>query len=135
MTAATIFPHWLDELSADRYRPMMRLLGEEDFQFLRSQPGFTSRMAADVRLQRCRIFRGYLRSLQRDFDVVCAVLALVTPQTDLRRYRVLFAMGLAAVRLRLWLYRWHIGGVDTTDIVQLFETVRQHLGVPAPAAR
>jgi hypothetical protein len=29
---------WIDEHSIDRYRPMLRLL-DEDFQFLRKQPG------------------------------------------------------------------------------------------------
>ena len=32
---------WLSELSTDRYRPMMRLLEESDFQFLRTRKGFT----------------------------------------------------------------------------------------------
>ena len=33
---------WLSELSTDRYRPMLRLLQETDFQFLRSQTGLTA---------------------------------------------------------------------------------------------
>ena len=54
---------WIDELSIERYRPMMRLLDGGDLEFLRSQPGFTPRMATKLRAQRCQIFRGYLRCL------------------------------------------------------------------------
>lgn len=32
---------WIMDLSADRYRPMCRLLDESDIRFLRSQPGAT----------------------------------------------------------------------------------------------
>jgi hypothetical protein len=135
MTAVTIFPQWLDELSMDRYRPMLRLLSAEDFQFLRTQPGFTPRMATEVRIQRCRIFHGYLRALESDFAIICAILAFVMPGTDLRRYRMLFALGVAAVRVRVWLYRWGLGAVDTSGIVQLFEMVRKKLRVPLAAVR
>jgi hypothetical protein len=65
---------WIDELSMDRYRPMLRLLDEREFQELRSHPGFTPQMASQLRRQRCRIFRGYLRSLSGDFSRVCMAL-------------------------------------------------------------
>ena len=135
MATVMIMPDWLDEISVDRYRPMARLLTENDFEFLRSQPGFQPHMAAELRLQRCRIFRGYLRSLETDFDLVCAALSWLVPQMDLRRYRILFAVGMAAVRCRLWLYRWNLGGVNPATIVQLFETVRRELRVPLTAVR
>jgi hypothetical protein len=31
----------LDDLSIERYRPMLRLLDDQDLRFLREQPGFT----------------------------------------------------------------------------------------------
>jgi hypothetical protein len=40
---------WIDDLSIDRYRPMLRLLSQEDVRFLRTQPGFTWRMATKFR--------------------------------------------------------------------------------------
>ena len=73
---------WIDELSIDRYRPMMRLLDPEDFEFLRSQPGITSRQVARLRAQRCRIFRGYLRSLSADFGHVCMALKLLIAESQ-----------------------------------------------------
>ena len=38
---------WIEELSSERYRPMLRLLDREDVEFLRVQPGFTARMATE----------------------------------------------------------------------------------------
>jgi hypothetical protein len=35
---------WINDLSIARYRPMERLLSEEDYRFLASQPGFDNRM-------------------------------------------------------------------------------------------
>src|ERR1700687_3564058 len=73
---------WIDELSTDRYRPMMRLLDSADLEFLRSQPGFTSRMESKLRAQRCQIFRGYLQCLNMDFKRVCMALKLVLVQSE-----------------------------------------------------
>src|ERR1022692_3495604 len=57
---------WIDQLSTDRYRPAMRLLDSRDIDFLRSQAGFTPKMEARLRAQRCQIFRGYLRCLRSE---------------------------------------------------------------------
>src|SRR5438067_10588189 len=73
---------WIDELSIERYRPMMRLLDGGDLESLRSQPGFTPRMATKLRLQRCQIFRGYLRCLNGDFDRVCAAIKVLMVQSQ-----------------------------------------------------
>src|SRR5579872_252732 len=72
---------WIDELSIERYRPMMRLLNGGDLEFLRTQPGFTSKMETKLRIQRCQIFRGYLRCLSSDFGRVCAAIKLVMLQS------------------------------------------------------
>ena len=37
---------WINDLSVARYRPMERLLSEEDYRFLASQPGFDKRRCA-----------------------------------------------------------------------------------------
>jgi hypothetical protein len=50
---------WLNDLSTDRYRPMLRLLQEADFRFLCSQQGCTPQMARRLRRQRVHAFRGY----------------------------------------------------------------------------
>jgi hypothetical protein len=133
---------WIDELSVDRYRPMMRLLGDGDLEFLRSQPGFTPRMAAKLRLQRCQIFRGYLRCLSGDFQRVCAAIKVLMLQSQqdrpdlaglLVQQQIRFACGMGLVYSRLFLYRWGLCGVDVTSLVKNFDLMRLELRSLVPA--
>ena len=97
---------WIDDLSLDRYRPMLRMLDGSDIAFLRSQPGFTPDMAKKLRTQRSQIFRGYLRSLEADFGRVCAAIKVVMLQSKhdrpdlaeaLIRQQVTFACSMLSV--------------------------------------
>ena len=134
---------WIDELSADRYRPMMRLLDVGDIEFLRSQVGFTPKVESKLRAQRCQIFRGYLRCLNMDFKRVCLALKLVLVESEQDRpdltavlvhHQIMFASGLLAIYFRLFLYRWGICTVDVTSLVQIFDVMRIELRdlVPSP---
>jgi hypothetical protein len=134
---------WIDELSVERYRPMMRLLDGGDLEFLRSQPGFTPGMALKLRIQRCQIFRGYLRCLNTDFKRVCTALKVLMLQSRhdrpdlaaaLVRNQVTFASGMMAVQFRLALYRWGLCGVDATSLVKIFDLMRLELRRLVPAA-
>ena len=49
---------WINDISLDRYRPMLRMLDEGDIAFLRCQPGFTPNMAKRLRTQRTQIRAG-----------------------------------------------------------------------------
>jgi len=133
---------WIDELSIERYRPMMRLLDGGDLEFLKSQPGFTPRMATKVRIQRCQIFRGYLRCLNGDFQRVCAAIKVLMLQSQhdrpdlagvLIQHQMMFAGGMATVYLRLFLYRWGLSGVDVTGLVKNFDLMRLELRSLVPA--
>jgi hypothetical protein len=134
---------WIDELSIDRYRPAMRLLDSRDIEFLRSQAGFTPKMEAKLRAQRCQIFRGYLRCLDMDFQRVCMALKLVLLHSEQDRpdlsallvhHRIMFATGLLATRFRLFLYRWGICTVDVTSLLRIFDVMRIELRTLVPAA-
>jgi hypothetical protein len=134
---------WIDELSIERYRPMMRLLEGADLEFLRTQPGFDPKMVTKLRAQRCQIFRGYLRCLNSDFGRVCAALRLVMLQSRgdrpdlagaLLRHRLQFAGGILGVQFRLYLYRWGFCGVDVTTLVRTFDLMRLELRTLVPAA-
>ena len=134
---------WIDDLSTDRYRPMMRLLDSRDIEFLRSQAGFTSKMEGKLRAQRCRIFRDYLRCLDMDFQRVCMALKVVLLHSEQDRpdlsavlvhHQIMFAAGLLAARFRLLLYRLGICTVDVTSLVQIFDVMRIELRTLVPTA-
>jgi hypothetical protein len=134
---------WIEELSTDRYRPMMRLLDSSDIEFLRSQAGYTPKMESKLRAQRCQIFRGYLRCLDTDFNRVCMALKLVLVQSDQDRpdlsavlvhHQIMFASGMLAAHFRVFLYRWGICTVDVSPLVQIFDVMRLELRTLVPAA-
>jgi hypothetical protein len=144
-TSLPLTAEWIDELSMERYRPMIHLLDAGEMEFLRSQPGFTTGMAAQLRLERCQVFRGYLRSLRTDFQRVCTALKLLMLHSRYDRpdlagvlvhQQVMFECGMVVVSLRLLLYRWGLGGVDVTDLIKTFDLMRLELRrlVPATAA-
>jgi hypothetical protein len=144
-TSLPLTAEWIDELSIERYRPMMHLLDAGDVASLRSQSGFTPGMAAKLRIERCQVFRGYLRCLRSDFQRVCAALKLLMLHSRRDRpdlasvlvhQQVMFECGMAVVSLRLFLYRWGLCGVDVTDLIKIFDVMRLELRrlVPATAA-
>jgi hypothetical protein len=132
---------WIDELSMERYRPMLRLLTTEDLEFLRSQPGVTPAMVGQLRRDRCRIFRAYLRTLQDDFRVICAALKLLLVQasTDrpdlagiLLRSQLTFAGGMLMVHARVTIYACGIGTVDVAGLLRVFDSMRVELRTLVP---
>ena len=123
---------WINELSLDRYRPMLRLLGPADIEFLRSQPGYSRKLESDLRVKRSRIFRGYLQRLDCDFQRVCLALKLVMANSSqdrpdlagaLIQSQIMFASGLLSAHFRLFLYRYGLCTVDAAALVRMFDNV------------
>jgi hypothetical protein len=134
---------WLEKLSPERYKPMVRLLNRQDLDFLRSQPGFTRKMERGFRRQRCEIFRGYLRQLEGDFQQVCTALKLVMVQSNadrpdlaatLLRQQMWFKAGMLAVHFRLLLHGHGIGTVEVAGLLKLFDGMRLELRSLVPAS-
>ena len=133
-------------LAPGKYRPMERLLQEEDFRFLASQPGFSARLGRRFRTERRRVFRAYLRSLSMDFGRVskaCQMLVIHAAEDrgDLAkgiiRQRLMFALGILAVEGRLLLHAAGVGAVDVRDLVESLETMQAQIQVlltPPPEA-
>ena len=120
---------------------MLRMLDTGDIEFLRSQPGFTPRMATKLRAQRTQIFRGYLKSLESDFARVCSAIKLVMLYSNhdrpelaeaLIRQQITFACSMMTVRVRVVLYSLGVCGVDVTDLVKLFDSMRLELRTLVP---
>ncbi|HEY1241319.1 MAG TPA: hypothetical protein VGF16_12225 [Bryobacteraceae bacterium] len=132
---------WIDELSTERYRPMLGLLSDDELQFLRRHPGFTPKLAARFRRQRCEIFRGYMRSLSVDFNRVSLALKLLMAQASsdrpdlaeiLVRTRLAFTFAMAAAYSRLVLYYFGLGTVDASELLRLFDGMRLELRTLVP---
>lgn len=135
---------WIEELSAERYRPMARLLEQDEAGVLDSQAGITRRRAACFRAQRAELFRGYLRCLNADFQrASMAIYVLMVQSRDDRpdlarmliRRRVSFAAAMAATRARLFFYERGICHVDTSSLMRVFEALRVELCTLLPARR
>jgi hypothetical protein len=141
--AAPVPLDWTPELSVDRYRPMFRLLQDDDIRFLRAQPGGTPALVKRLRRQRYQVFRGYLSGLQRDFHLACRALIQLAlqSQTDGRDIilalvisQMKFSIGVYRVRCRLVLYRWNIGQEPVANLVNLFEGLQLELLALTPAS-
>ncbi len=127
---------WIEELSIERYRPMLRLLENEDLVFLRAQPGYEARHEAMFRAQRVALFKEYLRCLQSDFRRMSSAIRLFMVQSrddrpdlarTLIRRQVLFAASMAVIHVRLVLYRSGVCGVDASGPIRSFEALRLQL--------
>ncbi len=133
---------WIDELSLERYRPMLRLLAEDDIRLLKQRPGCTRRMVAKFRAQRCSIFISYLRLMQADFGRISTALKIILAQSQqdrpdlassLIRSQITFGYGIAVVQFRVLLFRWGFGPVEVAGLVKVFEGMRLQLRMQCPA--
>jgi hypothetical protein len=123
---------WLSEISVEGYVPMLRLLDERDFRFLKRQAHFTAAMEARLRAQRYRIFLAYLLDLREDFEAVSSALrfVMVHQRLDrpdlsmtLLRAQLAFARGLAVARLRAYFWSLGFGRVDVRGLLRAFDGI------------
>jgi hypothetical protein len=103
------------DVDTDRYRPMMRLLSDED-----TSSGGDAASRAERR-RKHDLFREYLRSLTEDYGRLLAGIRSIMTQSGmdrpdlaeaLVRNRLLFAAAVWRIELRLGLYQLGIGGFD-----------------------
>jgi hypothetical protein len=122
--------------SVEKYRPMERLLQEADFRFLAVQRGFSPQMGRRFRVERRRLFRGYLRNLKKDFgrvSLACQMLIVHSAEDradlakGLLRQRLLFALGMLAIEARLLLHFAGIGTVEVRGLVESLGTMQAQL--------
>ncbi|HKE22905.1 MAG TPA: hypothetical protein VKB88_10980 [Bryobacteraceae bacterium] len=134
---------WIDELSVERYRPMLRLLDGKDLEFLRAQPGFTPTMEKQLRRQRCQVFRAYLRSLSLDFRRVSAAIKLLmlysnNDRSDLAgallHHQLVFGLSFLQVECAVLLYRWGLCDVNVGDLMKIFDMTRVELRSLVPSS-
>ena len=60
--------------SLAKYGPLLKLLehGEDDWEFLASQPNYSSKIGRAWRRSHCRAVQGYMRAIRTDFEVSVA---------------------------------------------------------------
>jgi hypothetical protein len=123
-------PVWFAEFSASAYRPLTRLLSEDDFRFLSRQAGYTAELGKKLRRERRLVFRAYLRNLIRDFNRLYkgAAILVVHSEVDrpelassLLRIRANFYYALCMVQFRLALHAAGVEMMDVTPILQSLE--------------
>lgn len=127
-------PGSLPLLGADRYRPMLRLLSDEDLAFVSSH----GKLQRTLRTRRRNLFRGYLRCLTRDYALLLAGVrqAMVHSGVDrpdlaraLAKNRALFAIAICKVEFHLALHATGVGHVDISGLVGALEALRGQVGV------
>ena len=127
---------WLNEFSLESYRPMERLLNESDYEFLASQPGFHPSIARELRAERRRIFRIYLRSMIRDFNTLMSMAELMMvysaeDRPDLARaifrLRRQFYMRVIAAEMHLILSPLPLGAVNAGRLIHSLGAIRDNI--------
>lgn len=132
---------FLNTFSPERYRPMLRLLSEEEFLFLAAQPGYRKDLGKAFRRNRIRIFRAFLARVDRDFRrlhaaaraaLVCSPDAQTELASLLVRQRLTYLRATLAIEFRLGLYRLGLAPMELPGMVELLEGMRSQLAAATP---
>jgi hypothetical protein len=133
---------WLSRFSIARYRPMQRILAEDDYRFLEAQECYHPSIASNLRRKRAVAFRSYLTCLKADFGRLDSAIRLYMAacsqdrpdlaQAVLKR-RLVFAYALTLAEWRLLLFRFGLGTVDIEALIGSLDGMRLQLGQMALA--
>ena len=136
---------WLEQFSLAIYAPMERLLDNGDLVFLASQPGYHPKIGKRMMKERRRIFRSYLRLLERDFGQLIAIgkLMVVFSHRDQQEFarnlwqqQVQFYLQYCAVQVQLTLHPLGWPAVDVRNLLGALDSMRARVGsiaTPNPA--
>jgi hypothetical protein len=120
----------VQEYSAERYRPLFRLLDESDSDFIRAGLPEQSRKLRRFRAGRRSLFRVYLRDLGADHSRIVGAIRqlLVDSQVDrpdlaiaLYRCQFMFRLAMASIEFKLLCHAMGIGTVDVRSLVVAVE--------------
>jgi hypothetical protein len=129
---------WLpfQQVTAERYSPMERLLEGRDFEYLMTRPEFNPERLRLFRAERRKMMRRYLSYLKRDHARVCAAIKMLMVQSAqdrpdlaavLVRQRVIFMLGIMSVRFALSLHALGIEKVSVQQVIQGLDAIRVEL--------
>lgn len=126
-------------VSAERYRPMLRLLSDEDLDFVAAN----NALHRTLKSNRRKLFRTYLRCLTRDYGYLLAGIrsAMAGSAADrpdlaraLARNRAMFTLAVCKIEVRLALHSLGVGNVDISGLVAAFEGLRAQVTVLSASA-
>lgn len=138
----TINTDWLSRFSIARYRPMQRILAEDDYRFLEAQEWYHPSIASNLRRKRAAAFRSYLTCLKADFGRLDSAIRLYMAacsqdRPDLAKAvlkrRLVFAYAVTFAEWRLLLFRFGLGTADIEALIGSLDGMRLQLGQMALA--
>ncbi len=121
-------------VAAERYRPMLRLLSDDDLAFVSGN----GKLRQSLRTRRRELFRGYLRCLTRDYAGLLAGLRLAIVQSGadrpdlfraLAKNRMLFALAICKIEFLLAIHAAGVGKVEIAGLVEAIEVLRSQVQV------
>jgi hypothetical protein len=124
-------PDWLNSYDFSRYSVLASLLQPRDFEFLRTQPGYTPELSTRLKADRLKIAESYLSQLERDVRLLLNfanhALALSGADPDglsafLLKQELNFAARLAFLRAEITLMK--VGLVHQISFDNLLEGLR-----------
>jgi hypothetical protein len=126
----------LANFSLARYEPMMRLLNDDDLEFLKSQRGYRPEIGDKLRRERIQIFRLYLTDLSADFRALHAEIRQLVADSDaqhadlvgtLFRQQLTFWRAMIAIEFRLTTGNLGFANADIRSLVAAMEQMRADL--------
>ena len=127
------------QVDISRYEPMQRLLSAEDLALVAGD----KTLERELRVQRSRIMRGYLRCMTKDFASLHAAARQIMVNSGedrpdlavlLLRSKYNFAYSLCRIEMSLWLYRAGIGAVDLSGLMAQVQAFGQLVQAQSAAA-
>jgi hypothetical protein len=103
----------IQSFRGDYYRPLERLLGQEDYQFLKRQPGYQPALADKLRAERREIFRAYLSHLERDFHQLHLLARTLVRDQEQDRPELVVALVKAGAE-----FRWNLMRIRVRLLLQ-----------------
>jgi hypothetical protein len=113
-----------------------------DYDFLAEHPRFNRAVVRELRRERRKVLRQYLRCLRDDFRMVSAQVRLAIVQSAgdrpdlssaLARQQFRFMAGLARAECSMWLEAAGLGAVDFDDVIERLSSIRMEaLGLLHP---
>ena len=139
--ASNISLEWLEEFSTEKYSLMERLLYEGDYAFLSKQPGYCPSIGKRLRAERKRLFRDYIRQLNRDFNRLMALanVMVVYGERDQSEFasalwsqRLTFYRGVVTLEARLFLAPLGVSVSGVNTLVTKLGALQSHVCAMVP---